>query len=221
MRVMKGATDAAPSRLQIFRRLAFGDAFEIKRLYLGTNARGTRVVDKAGHLYYYSHYSVERRRREMMQFRTIEIDFDVHRAIENARRGFHDSANDALRRLLKLPEPDGSPGPADATPQVKRPWRDDGVDLPHGTAVRMEYNRRIHEGQIVDGQWVVEGRRFDSPSGAASGVAVTKKGKSPRLDGWKYWRVKRPGEDHWEPLDDLRPKGRIILNGDGDGTVEF
>ena len=155
-----------------------------------------------------------------MQFRTIEIDFDVHKTIENARRGFYESPNGALRRLLKLPEPDPSPRTADATPRAKRPWRDHGVDLPHGTAIRMEYNRRIHEGRIVDGEWVVEGRRFDLPSGAASGVAATKKGKSPRLVGWKYWRVKRLGEDHWTLLDDLRPKGGIIFDGDG-RDVEF
>ena len=57
----------------------------------------------------------------MRQFRTIEIDFDVHKTIENARRGFYESPNGALRRLLKLPEPDPSPRTADATPRLNVP----------------------------------------------------------------------------------------------------
>lgn len=70
----------------------------------------------------------------------------------------------------------------------------------------MRYNRHTYEGKIVDGSWVIGDRSFDSPSGAASGVAVTKKGKHPRLDGWIYWQVKLPGEDSWKSLDSLRPK---------------
>ena len=80
----------------------------------------------------------------------------------------------------------------------------------------MSYKRRTYEGKIVDGSWVIGDRKFDSPSGAASGVAVTKKGKSTRLDGWIYWQVKLPGEDSWKSLESLRPK--ITLEQLGLGT---
>jgi hypothetical protein len=42
----------------------------------------------------------------------------------------------------------------------------------------MSYNGRQYAGEIVDGKWVIEGKTFDSPSGAASGVALTKSGKT-------------------------------------------
>jgi hypothetical protein len=52
------------------------------------------------------------------------------------------------------------------------------VSLVHGTRFRMSYNGRQYAGEIVDGKWVIEGKTFDSPSGAASGVALTKSGKT-------------------------------------------
>jgi hypothetical protein len=139
-------------------------------------------------------------------FRTIDVDFDVHRCIENERHGFDESPNDALRRLLKLGESKPVPAAAAPLPPRRKSWSDRGVTLLHGTAIRMSYNRRTYEGQIVDGSWVIGERKFDSPSGAASGVAVTKKGEQTPLNGWIYWQVKLPGENSWKSLDSLRPK---------------
>ncbi len=85
-----------------------------------------------------------------------------------------------------------------------RSWSDEGVTLTHGTPIRMRYNGRLHEGEIVDGKWIVDGKTFDSPSGAASGVAITKSGKHTRLDGWVYWEAKLPGEDKWTHILSLR-----------------
>src|SRR5258708_39287626 len=104
----------------------------------------------------------------MSEFRSIEIDFDVHRLIENERTGFAESANDALRRLLKLP-----PRPA-AKQRSKivngqRAWSDEGVTLAHGAAIKMRYNGRLHEGEIVDGKWALDGTTFYSPSRPACG----------------------------------------------------
>jgi hypothetical protein len=144
-------------------------------------------------------------------FRNIAVDFDVHKAIENERRGFTESPNDALRRLLKLPPP-ATPSKLSAPPPpAKRSWSDKGVTLSSGTELRMKYNRRTYEGVIVNGEWVIGSKKFDSPSGAASGVAITKNGGTTKLDGWKYWYVKAPGEDKWTLIDDLRPETRPIL----------
>jgi len=140
------------------------------------------------------------------EFRTIEVDFDVHRCIENERHGFDESPNAALRRLLKLGEPKRPvAAAASASPVGRKSWSDQGVTLPHGTAIRMTYNRKTYDGEILNGSWVTGGRAFDSPSGAASGVGLTKKGKTTRLDGWGYWQVKRPGDDEWVRLESLRP----------------
>jgi hypothetical protein len=87
-----------------------------------------------------------------------------------------------------------------------RSWSGEGVTLPHGTILKMRYNGRQHEGEIVDGKWIIDGKTFDSPSGAASGVAITKSGKKTRLDGWTYWEAKVPGDTSWTPISSLRRK---------------
>jgi hypothetical protein len=133
-----------------------------------------------------------------MRFRATEIDIDVHKLLEKERRGFHESDNDVFRRLLKL-----DPVSADTNAlALGRPWQGQKVVLPHGTALRMTYNGVIHEGQVLDGKWMVEGRSFSSPSGAMN-VAVSKKGERVSVNGWGYWYVKRPHDRDFMRLNDL------------------
>src|ERR1019366_1299341 len=87
--------------------------------------------------------------------RTIEIDFDLHKRIETARESFSETPNDVLKRLLKIGQ--ATKPPETESPGGGRPWSGKGVVLPHGTQLRMEYNGRSHSGEIVDGQWHVEG----------------------------------------------------------------
>lgn len=137
----------------------------------------------------------------MSEFRTIEIDIDIHRRIENERKSFNETPNDVLRRLLSIGKKETPP-----TSGGGRPWSGKGVTLPHGTELRMEYNGKVHAGRIDDGRWSVEGKFFSSPSAAAGGVARTKSGGSPSLDGWGYWYVKLPGSDQWKHIGLLRPR---------------
>jgi hypothetical protein len=141
----------------------------------------------------------------MSSLRSIDIDIDVHKRIEMERLAFDETPNDILRRLLEIKEGD-KPGNGQATAigPGGRPWSGKGVTLPHGTSVRMKYNGKGHNGQIDNGEWLVEGSRFSSPSAAAGGVARTRSGKSPSLDGWIYWQVKRPGDPRWLSLSALR-----------------
>jgi len=132
--------------------------------------------------------------------RTIEIDFDIHKLIEAEKKGFSESDNIALRRLLKL----SVQATASVSAAAGREWRDEGVTLPHGTEVRMTYNKRLHSGIIDDGQWLFEGVRYSSPSAAAGGTALTKKGAKTNLDGWKYWEAKLPGSSKWQPISKMR-----------------
>ncbi|RWK27511.1 hypothetical protein [Mesorhizobium sp.] len=138
----------------------------------------------------------------MTEMRTIEIDIDVHKLIETSRTSFAETPNAVLRRLLDLgaPSATGSNG----TKLHGRAWTGKGVTLPAGTELRMEYRGREHRGVIENAAWVVEGQRFKSPSAAAGAVAITKSGSRPSLDGWKYWQIKRPGDDGWIGLDTLR-----------------
>lgn len=141
---------------------------------------------------------------EMPETRTIEIDFDVHKVIETERQSFTDTPNAALRRLLKLGVANKPAQRSTDSDALRGSWTGKGVTLPVGTELRMEYRSRDHRGVIQDSAWLVEGQRFNSPSAAAGGVATTKSGNRPSLDGWKYWQVKRPGDTEWTALSLLR-----------------
>jgi hypothetical protein len=143
-----------------------------------------------------------------MQFEKIEIDFDIHRCIEQERRGFEEPHYLALRRLLKLPEPAQT---TTVSPAISgRPWREGLVEVPHGSLARMSYQRgkQTFEGKFLDGKLVVGGETFDTLSAAASALAVTKYGDHPSLNGWNYWEAKLPGEDKWRSLNQMRTQAR-------------
>ncbi|HEY5081640.1 MAG TPA: hypothetical protein VII91_06925 [Bauldia sp.] len=142
--------------------------------------------------------------------RSIEIDFDVNKSIEMERRGFEETPNDVLRRLLSLgPAPASQPINSSAAHEAHYGgWEGEGVVLPNGTIARMIYNKRSYEAQIKDRLWWVNGRFFASPSDAASTVGVTKKGEITSLNGWLYWQVKRPGDADWIRIEELRRRAR-------------
>lgn len=144
----------------------------------------------------------------------IEIDFDIHRAIENERRGFDEPPRVALRRLLKLPEESLKSRAKALVADSGRPWREGAVVIPHGSEARMSYQRgsQVFEGRFVDGELVVQGQGFQTLSGAASALARTKDGSTPKLNGWNYWEVRLPGQERWIPMSMLRSqpkKGRL------------
>lgn len=138
----------------------------------------------------------------MAEFRSVDIDFDVHKRIELARESFSETPNAVLRRLLGLDAPRAVQAVIGAA--AMRAWSGKGVQLPHGTRLRMDYNGRTHEGEIVDGSWLVEGKQFSSPSAAAGGIARTKDGKRTNLDGWIYWWALLPSEQAWMKLSEMR-----------------
>ncbi|MDB9801681.1 hypothetical protein OAC01_01820 [bacterium] len=140
----------------------------------------------------------------MPSLRTIEIDFDIFKLIQNERKGFDEPDYLALRRLLRLQEINIK----DAPKLQGRPFIEDGVSIPEGSLARMEYQRsqQIYEGVFKGGQLVVNGKGYSALSAAASDLAVTKKGKKTSLNGWIYWQVKRPEDSDWVLMDNLRPK---------------
>ena len=132
------------------------------------------------------------------EYKSIEIDFDVHQIIELEKRGFFESENDVLRRLLKIDEKPPEPNPPAVG--LYHAWSGKGVTLPHGTELKMPYRGQDHLGVIDCGDWIVKGERCNSPSRAAGIVAG-----GTSLNGWQYWFVKRPEIDkHWILLSTLR-----------------
>jgi len=147
--------------------------------------------------------------------RQIEIDFDVHKCIEMERRGFDESDNAVLRRLLGLPElSDASPVQPnevlDALFNDSRPWRGKGVKLPEGTELLLEYQEVKARGIIHNGEWHIEGFEdsFRTPSRAAITIVTKERAEEDEisLNGWIYWQVKRPGDLEWKSLNSLRSK---------------
>lgn len=147
--------------------------------------------------------------------RSVSVDLEIHKKIEMERQSFEEDDNTVLRRLLKMPvneagvvqtEPDARQSSVAKTSGT-RPWRGDhGVVLPHGTKVYMTYGRGTQEyhGLIADGWWSINGQRYKTPSGAASGCAKKADGTRPVLGGYKYWYVQMPGSKDWILLDTFR-----------------
>jgi hypothetical protein len=138
-----------------------------------------------------------------MELRTIEIDFEVHKAIELERKSFSESPNEVLRRLLGLSAMSPQLAPKET---VGVAWTGKGVTLPHGTELRMKYNGVAYAARIENGKWVTSKGVHSSPSAAAGALAITKSGSTTNLDGWIYWEAKLPGSGRWKKIDEMRRK---------------
>jgi hypothetical protein len=128
---------------------------------------------------------------------TIEIDFDVFKALTLRRASEDVSYNDVLREVLGLrrrkdasSQTSNSPGEGD--------WAPKGVRFPAGTEFRANYKGKVHLGRVEGGALVVDGKRFDSPSAAA--VSIT----GNPVNGWTFWECRLPGKNSWQMLKALR-----------------
>jgi hypothetical protein len=126
---------------------------------------------------------------------TIEIDFDVFKALTVRRPTETTTYNDVLRDLLGLGPRRSKTQPSTAG---EVPWVAKGVSFPHGTEFRATYKGRTYAGRVENGSLVVDGKEFTSPSAAAMEITV-----SP-VNGWTFWECRRPGETRWQALKDLR-----------------
>lgn len=128
--------------------------------------------------------------------RTIDVDFDVFKAITMRRASEDVSENDVLRELLGLPPRKGSShsqasvGPGD--------WVAKGVRFPAGTEFRATYKGQTYLARVEGGALLLNGQRFDSPSAAA--ISIT---GSP-VNGWHIWQCRLPGQASWQMIKALR-----------------
>ena len=126
----------------------------------------------------------------------IDVDFDVFKALTMMRPDEATTYNDVLRKKLGLDPPTAS---AVAPSETAGGCEYKGVVLPNGTELRVTYKGRTYNAAIKDGSWIGEdGIRRNSPSDAA--CAVTK----GNVNGWRFWKVKRPGDGDFRVLEDLR-----------------
>lgn len=140
----------------------------------------------------------------------VEIDFEVFKALTAQLESESDTYNDAIRRLLGLPDREiefrpgemdlpGIPAPTNAlAPQGGGAWFSN-VFLPNGTIFRSTYKGKTYRAWINQSQWVDQfGNVRTSPSDAASAITGN------NVNGWRFWFVKRPGEDDWQRMDALK-----------------
>jgi hypothetical protein len=133
---------------------------------------------------------------------TIEVDFDVYKAVVARRANESVTENDVLREVLGLPPKEGGSAaaeparPADAT--SPEDWVAKGVRFPAGTEFRATYKGRTHNGRVQAGGLVVDGTCYDSPSAAA--VAIT----GNAVNGWRFWECRLPGRSNWQLIESLR-----------------
>ncbi len=131
--------------------------------------------------------------------RTIEVDFDVFKALTLRRPTEDVTENDVLRKLLGLPPQHGT-NAAPTQASGSDDWITKGVRFPSGTEFRASYKGQTWLGRVERGALAVNGKRFDTPSAAA--VFIT---KNP-TNGWTFWECRNPGQTSWQLIKGLRRK---------------
>ena len=127
---------------------------------------------------------------------TIEVDFDVFKALTARRPTEEVSENDVLRQVLGLPARKiGQTQPAAPAPGD---WITKGVHFPAGSEFRATYKGQTHLARVEGGSLVLSGKRFDTPSAAAMSIT-----NSP-VNGWTFWEARLPGQAGWKVIKTLR-----------------
>jgi len=126
---------------------------------------------------------------------SVEIDFDVYKSLTALRATEETTFNDVIRDLLGL----GPKSKQAADDDQARGLELKGVFLPNGTQFRVTYKGQTHTAEIKDGAWIGgDGVRRGTPSEAACAVTQT------NVNGWRFWKVKRPSDTSWRVLNSLR-----------------
>lgn len=128
---------------------------------------------------------------------SINVDFDVFKALTALRSDESVSESDVIRRLLNAGEQ------AHVRPALKGPggkvWRSKGVAFPVGTELRARYKGELHTAKVEAAGVRVGGELRSNLSLAANAVTGT------TVNGWTFWEVRFPGETNWTIALALRP----------------
>ena len=124
---------------------------------------------------------------------TIEVDFDVFKALTTRRPSEDVTENDVLRELLGLSAKRKQSAPL-STNQGPGDWITKGVRFPAGTEFRASYKGQTYLARVEAGALVLNGKRFDSPSAAA--VSIT----GNPVNGWHFWQCRLPGQASWQMI---------------------
>jgi hypothetical protein len=129
--------------------------------------------------------------------RTIEVDFDVFKALTLRRPSESVTENDVLREVLGIGPK--RPGVAEASDKpAAGDWVTKGVHFPQGTEFRAHYKGQTFLARVEGGALLLNGKSFDSPSAAA--VSIT---NNP-VNGWHFWQCRLPGQSTWLLMQTMR-----------------
>lgn len=128
---------------------------------------------------------------------TIDVDFEVYKALTIRRETEEMTYNDVLRQLLGLGEQTSSENVTENLGALVYK----GAEFPEGTQFRATYKGQTYTGAIKGGVWLDEnGRVQNSPSEAAYSITGN------HVNGWRFWECRRPSDTAWRSIDSLRPK---------------
>lgn len=133
---------------------------------------------------------------------TINIDFEVFKALTVRRDAESVTYNDVLRDLLGLGESLAAPvvlAASSANADKALGWTTKGVFFPIGTEFRARYDGVVHLGEVVVGGVKVGDKIASSPSRAARFVTHNS------VNGWDFWECRLPGQSRWQSIKSLRP----------------
>lgn len=132
---------------------------------------------------------------------TIEIDFEVFKALTARRETEATTYNDVIRELLKLGTARSAQSQTTSPSAVSdQDWLCKGVRFPAGTEFRANYKGHVHYAKVVGGSLIIDGKSVTSPSDAAKIVTNT------NVNGWTFWECRFPGENRWKLIKGLRSR---------------
>ena len=124
---------------------------------------------------------------------TVDIDFDVFKALTALRSAEGETYNDVLRELLTL-------GPKPTAAGIAGGWNYKGINFPEGTEFKATYKGLAYFAKIDGGRFILlpDGQPMNSPSEAATTITGTS------VNGWTFWDCKLPGLAKWQSMESLR-----------------
>jgi hypothetical protein len=130
---------------------------------------------------------------------SIDIDFDVYKALTVRRSSESDTYNDVLRGLLNLPPLEKRTRSAEPTEGMA--WVSKGVVFPDGTEFRATYKGQNVTARVARGRLRGAGDKVASSLSQAARLVTQNS-----VDGWSFWEVKRPSDLKWQRAGALRQK---------------
>jgi hypothetical protein len=124
---------------------------------------------------------------------TLEVDFEVFKALTLRRKTEAMTYNDVIRELLEMTPTTPTPG------AMEEPgWIQKGVVFPNGTKFRAIYKGVTYTAEIRSGRLWLNDQPMNSLSEAATQITQT------TVNGWRFWHCRLPNSSAYVLADTLK-----------------